>query len=68
MAPETRTALPTRSAPCWTTCPASRYSFTQPIDMRVSEMLTGVRGDLAIKVFGPDLPTLNRLAGRSRRW
>jgi cobalt-zinc-cadmium resistance protein CzcA len=30
--------------------------------MRVSEMLTGVRGDLAIKIFGPDLPTLNRLA------
>lgn len=30
--------------------------------MRVSEMLTGVRGDLAIKIYGPDLPTLNRLA------
>jgi len=30
--------------------------------MRVSEMLTGVRGELAIKVFGPDLPTLNKLA------
>ncbi|MDE2600700.1 MAG: efflux RND transporter permease subunit, partial [Rhodocyclaceae bacterium] len=43
--------------------PGIGYSFTQPIDMRVSEMLTGVRGDLAIKVFGPDLATLNRLAG-----
>ena len=42
--------------------PGIGYSFTQPIDMRVSEMLTGVRGDLAIKVFGPDLATLNRLA------
>ena len=42
--------------------PGIGYSFTQPIDMRVSEMLTGVRGDLAIKIFGPDLPTLNRLA------
>jgi cobalt-zinc-cadmium resistance protein CzcA len=31
--------------------------------MRVSEMLTGVRGDLAIKLYGPDLRTLNRLAG-----
>jgi len=30
--------------------------------MRVSEMLTGVRGDLAIKIYGTDLPTLNRLA------
>ena len=45
-----------------TTFPGIGYSFTQPIDMRVSEMLTGVRGDLAIKVFGPDLVTLNRLA------
>ena len=42
--------------------PGIGYAFTQPIDMRVSEMLTGVRGDLAIKIFGPDLPTLNRLA------
>ncbi len=43
--------------------PGVGFSFTQPIDMRVSEMLTGVRGDLAVKVYGPDLPTLNRLAG-----
>ncbi len=42
--------------------PGVNYTFTQPIEMRVSEMLTGVRGDLAIKIFGPDLPTLNRLA------
>ncbi|MCK6388384.1 MAG: CusA/CzcA family heavy metal efflux RND transporter [Zoogloea sp.] len=43
--------------------PGVALTFTQPIDMRVSEMLTGVRGDLAIKLYGPDLPTLNRLAG-----
>ena len=42
--------------------PGMNYGFTQPIDMRVSEMLTGSRGDIAIKVFGPDLSTLNRLA------
>ena len=42
--------------------PGTAYTFTQPIDMRVSEMLTGVRGDLAIKIFGPDLGTLNQLA------
>ncbi len=42
--------------------PGVGYAFTQPIDMRVSEMLTGVRGDLAIKVYGPDLATLNTLA------
>ena len=39
------------------------YGFTQPIDMRVSEMLTGSRGDLAVKVFGQDLDVLNTLAG-----
>ncbi len=39
-------------------------SFTQPIDMRVSEMLTGSRGDLAIKIFGPDAQTLADLAGK----
>ena len=42
--------------------PGIAYTFTQPIEMRVAEMLTGVRGDLAVKIFGPDLPTLNRLA------
>ena len=42
--------------------PGISYSFTQPIDMRVSEMIIGVRGDLAIKIFGPDLKQLNALA------
>ena len=44
--------------------PGVAYSFTQPIDMRVSEMIIGVRGDIAIKVFGPDLATLNELAAQ----
>jgi len=39
-------------------------SFTQPIEMRVSEMLTGSRGDLAVKIFGPDLVELSRLASQ----
>ncbi len=39
-------------------------SFTQPIEMRVAEMLTGARGDLAVKIFGPDLKTLAELAGK----
>jgi cobalt-zinc-cadmium resistance protein CzcA len=43
--------------------PGIAYNFTQPIDMRVGEMLTGSRGDVAIKIFGPDLATLNQLAG-----
>lgn len=43
--------------------PGITVSFTQPIDMRISEMLTGVRGDVAVKVFGPDLAELSHLAG-----
>lgn len=42
--------------------PGVNFSFTQPIEMRTSEMLSGVRGDLAIKIFGSDLATLNTLA------
>ncbi|MCQ2946091.1 CusA/CzcA family heavy metal efflux RND transporter [Helicobacter pylori] len=38
------------------------FSFTQPIEMRISEMLTGVRGDLAVKIFGDDIGELNRLS------
>lgn len=38
------------------------YSFTQPIEMRVSEMLTGVRGDLAIDIFGSDNDQLEKIA------
>ena len=44
--------------------PGISPSFTQPIEMRVSEMLTGARGDLAVKIFGPDLKTLSSLAGQ----
>jgi cobalt-zinc-cadmium resistance protein CzcA len=44
--------------------PGVEVDVTQPIDMRVSEMLTGSRGDVAIKLFGPDLGTLGELAGR----
>lgn len=42
--------------------PGVEYSFTQPIAMRVSEMLTGARGDIAIKIFGNNLDQLNSTA------
>ena len=41
-----------------------KYSFTQPIEMRVSEMVIGVRGDLAVKIFGHDLDKLNEYASQ----
>ncbi len=42
--------------------PGIATSFTQPIEMRVNEMILGVRGDVAVKVFGPDLEVLDRLS------
>ncbi len=42
--------------------PGIAFGFTQPIEMRVSEMLTGTRGDVAVKLFGPDLTVLNEKA------
>ncbi|TKV43834.1 cytochrome-c peroxidase [Sphingobium sp. MP9-4] len=47
--------------------PGIEPTFTQPIEMRVSEMLTGSRGDLAVKIFGPDLATLSNLAGQVQK-
>lgn len=44
------------------TIPGLAFNFTQPIEMRVSEMIAGVRGDVAIKLFGSDLDTLNHKA------
>ncbi|MCF4010533.1 efflux RND transporter permease subunit [Rheinheimera sp. UJ63] len=42
--------------------PGINFNFTQPIQMRVSEMLTGTSGDVAVKVFGDDVATLSHLA------
>jgi cobalt-zinc-cadmium resistance protein CzcA len=41
--------------------PGISYSFTQPIDMRVQEMIIGARGDVVVKIFGDDIAELNRL-------
>lgn len=38
--------------------PGIEYEFTQPIEMRFNELITGVRADLAIKIFGEDLDIL----------
>lgn len=38
--------------------PGNRYEFLQPIQMRFNELLSGVRSELAIKIFGDDLDTL----------
>jgi cobalt-zinc-cadmium resistance protein CzcA len=44
--------------------PGIDYEFTQPIEMRFNELITGTRADVAIKVFGEDLDYLNKTALR----
>src|SRR5580704_4564243 len=44
--------------------PGVTYNFTQPMEMRLDETVTGIRGDVAIKVFGSDLKTLEELGQR----
>ncbi len=42
--------------------PGSAYEITQPIQMRFNELISGVRGDVAVKVFGEDFATMNATA------
>ncbi len=42
--------------------PGQRLSMSQPIEMRINEMVSGVRGDLAVKIFGDDLDVLRAKA------
>ncbi|MGB4859973.1 MAG: CusA/CzcA family heavy metal efflux RND transporter, partial [Dokdonella sp.] len=44
--------------------PGNNYEFTQPIQMRMNELISGVRADVAIKVFGDDLDTLVEVGER----
>ncbi len=45
--------------------PGTAFSYTQPIEMRVQELLGGVKSDVGIKVFGDDLRILQRIAGEA---
>lgn len=47
--------------------PGMEVEFTQPIEMRFNELITGVRADIAVKVFGEDLQELNRLGNAIKR-
>ncbi len=44
--------------------PGNNYEFTQPIEMRFNELLSGVRSDVAIKVFGDERETMHSTAER----
>jgi len=42
--------------------PGNNYEFTQPIQMRFNELISGVRSDVAVKVFGDDMATMEEAA------
>jgi len=44
--------------------PGQRLAFSQPIALRVNELISGVKSDLAVKVFGPDIESLKGYADR----
>jgi heavy metal efflux system protein len=42
--------------------PGNNYEFTQPIEMRFNELIAGVRGDVAVKVYGDDFDSMRKTA------
>ncbi len=55
---DSKEELANRFKEALTIIPGIDYEFTQPIEMRFNELITGVRADLAIKIFGEDLDLL----------
>ena len=47
--------------------PATLSAFSQPIEMRVNDLVAGIKGDVAIKIFGDDLQELQEVADEIRR-
>ncbi|MCW3785379.1 CusA/CzcA family heavy metal efflux RND transporter [Plebeiibacterium sediminum] len=47
--------------------PGIDYEFTQPIEMRFNELITGVRSDIAIKIYGEDLDYINEKANEIKK-
>ena len=50
----------------FSTLPGTNVTIGQPISHRIDHMLSGTRANIAVKVFGDDLPTLRRLGERVR--
>jgi cobalt-zinc-cadmium resistance protein CzcA len=59
---ENREELAEKMAATLEAIPGVRYGFQQPIQMRFNELMTGVRQDVAVKIFGEDLDQLTALA------
>ncbi len=55
---ESKNSLVERMQTAVETIPGNNYEFTQPIQMRFNELISGVRSDVAVKIFGDDLDQL----------
>jgi len=58
----TQTELVEKMRELFAKFPGMTVAFSQPIEMRLNEMIAGVRSDVAIKIYGDDLDTLRRLS------
>jgi cobalt-zinc-cadmium resistance protein CzcA len=59
---KTKEELADRFKEALSVLPGIDYEFTQPIEMRFNELITGVRADIAIKIFGDDLTYIDQKA------
>ncbi len=64
---ETKEELADKFKEALSIIPGIEYEFTQPIEMRFNELITGVRADIAVKIFGEDLDYLNQKAIEIKR-
>ena len=62
-----QTALVSAIAKKLETIPGVAYNFTQPMAMRMDEVVTGIKGDVAVKLFGEDPAVLQDLSDRALR-
>jgi cobalt-zinc-cadmium resistance protein CzcA len=62
---ETQDELVARCRPALEGMPGMRMVFTQPIEMRMNEMIAGIRADVGVKLFGDDFDVLRDKAARS---
>ncbi len=60
---QTQTELTEQMRDVLNQVPGLKPAFSQPIEMRINELVAGIRGDIGIKVYGDDLEELRRLGG-----
>jgi cobalt-zinc-cadmium resistance protein CzcA len=58
---QTQTELTERMRTVLNQVPGLKTAFSQPIEMRINELVAGIRGDIGIKIYGDDLEQLRRL-------